>query len=261
MNINVKDKVAIITGASGLIGGAFADAFAEHGAIVIIANRSDELGIAKAKELTDKGGRAYFYHFDQTDNDNILDVFAKVKERFGRIDIMMNNAGVNIPQSCRKPVKDFLDDKFEWMIDVDLHGLIRCCKGVIPYMLEQGGGCIINTTSVNGTIPLRNQCAFPGAKSAANGVTRALACEYGDKGIRVNAIAPGSTPLVSEAWSKVMSKEQDQTIIRHIPMARQALAKEMAGTALWLASDELSGYVTGQIVNVDGGWTVGINFE
>lgn len=261
MNINVENKVVIVTGASGYIGGAFTDAFAQHNAIVIVADIRDELGEAKAEELRSKGARAYYYHFDQQDNANVLDVFSKVRERFGSIDVMMNNAGVNIPQSCRRTVKDFFDDKFEWMIDVDLHGLVRCCRGVIPYMLEQGGGCIINTSSANSTIPLRNQCAFPASKSAVNGITRALACEYADKGIRVNAIAPGSTPLVSKEWSKIMSSEQDRIINHHIPMGRQALREEMAGAALWLASNELSSYVTGQVIYVDGGWTVGINFD
>ncbi len=261
MGINVKDKVTIITGSAGLIGSAFADAFAAHEAIVIIADVSDEAGIEKAKELTDKGYRAYFYHFDQTDYDCVSDVFAKVKERFGRIDILMNNAGVNIPNKYRKVIKDYYDEKFEWVLDVDLNGLVRCCKAVIPYMLEQGGGCIINTSSVNSDVPMRNQCGFPAAKSAVNGLTRALACEYGDKGIRVNAIAPGSTPLENGAWKGFMTSEQDKAICEHISMGRQAVKEEMAGTALWLASDELSGYVTGQIIKVDGGWNVGINFD
>lgn len=261
MDISVKGKTVVITGAAGLIGGAMAKAFASHGAYVAVCDIDQAKCDAKAEELRALGGEADGYAMDQTSQDSVNSAIERIMAKRGRIDILMNNAGVNIPQSCRRVVRDFMDDKFEWMIDVDLHGMLRCCKAVLPIMIEQKCGCIINTSSVNSRIPLRNQCAFPSAKNAVNAATKALAIEYGDKGIRVNAIAPGSTPLESAAWSQVMSSEQDRVIREHIPMKRQAKADEIAAAALYLASDELASYCTGQVLAVDGGWTCGVTYN
>lgn len=260
MDISVKDKTVVITGATGLIGGAMAKAFAEHGAYVAVCDLNQEKCDEKAAYLRSLGGNADGYAMDQRSAESVNSAVAKIVEKRGGIDVLMNNAGVNIPQDCRRIVRDFMDDKFEWMIDVDLHGMLRCCQAVIPVMLKQNGGCIINTSSVNSRIPLRNQCAFPAAKNGVNAATKALAIEYGQYGIRVSAIAPGSTPLDSAQWSKVMSSEQDRIIRDHIPMKRQAKADEIAAAALYLASDELAGYCTGQVLAVDGGWTCGVTY-
>lgn len=258
MNISVKEKVIVVTGATGLIGGAMAKAFAEHGAFVAVCDLNKEKCDEKAKEL---GNNAKGFVMDQRSRESVDNAFKAIFEAYGRIDVLMNNAGVNIPQEARRVIRDFLDDKFEWMIDVDLHGMLRCTKAVLPYMIEQKSGCIINTSSVNSTVPLRNQCAFPAAKNGVNAATKALAMEYAEYGIRVNAIAPGSTPFENNAeWSKVMSSEQDRIIIEHIPLGRQAKAKEIAAAGLYLASEELASYCTGQIIAVDGGWTAGITF-
>lgn len=258
--IDVKDKVVVITGASGFIGGSLAEEFAKCEAKVVVADIGDEKGEAKAKSLREAGHEAIFVHFDQRDEKCVEMAFEEVVKRYGKIDVLINNAGVNIPQDCRRPIDEFMDDKFKWMMDVDLHGLIRCCRAVIPYMLEKRKGCIINTTSVNSTVPLRMQCAFPAAKNAANIITRTLAAEYAEFGIRVNAIAPGSTPMTDGSWEAIMHNDQNEQLIRHIPMKRQALVDEMAGICLYFATDELSSYTTGQIVCVDGGWTIAMNF-
>ena len=206
--INVKDKVVIVTGASGFIGGSLADEFAKCGAKVIVADIVDEKGEEKAKSIRDAGHEAIYVHFDQRDEACIEKAFKEVVDRYGKIDVLINNAGVNIPQDCRRTIDEFMDDKFMWMMDVDLHGLIRCCRAVIPYMLKQGKGSIINTTSVNSKVPLRMQCAFPAAKNAANIITRTLAAEYAEFGIRVNAIAPGSTPMTDGSWEAIMHNDQ-----------------------------------------------------
>lgn len=258
--IDVKDKVVIITGASGFIGRSLSWEFAKCGARVVLADIGDECGERTAQEIRDAGYDATYIHFDQRDMSCVEGAFKQIFEKYGAIDVLINNAGVNIPQDCRRRITEFMDDKFEWMIDVDMHGLIRCCKAVLPYMLKQGKGSIINTTSVNGQVPLRMQCAFPAAKNAANIITRTLATEYAQYGIRVNAIAPGSTPMTDGSWEAIMHNDQNAQLIKHIPMGRQAMVDELAGICLYFATDELSSYTTGQIVCVDGGWTVGMNF-
>ncbi len=259
-NINVKDKVVIITGASGFIGKSLANEFANCGAKVIIADIDDIRGEAAAREIRDKGLFAEYIHYDQREEKSVNDAVLYVKNKFGRIDVMINNAGVNIPQDCRRPINEFMDEKFLWMMDVDFYGLIRSLKAVLPVMKEQGCGSIINTTSVNSYVPLRMQCAFPAAKNAANILTKSVAAEYAPFNIRVNAIAPGSTPMTDGSWQAIMHDDQNVELIKHIPMKRQALVDEMAGICLYFATDELSSYTTGQIVCVDGGWTIAQNF-
>ena len=149
MNISFKEKVVVVTGATGLIGGAMAKAFSEHGAFVAVCDLNKEKCDAKAKEL---GNNAKGFVMDQRSQESVDNAFKAIFEAYGRIDVLMNNAGVNIPQDARRVIRDFFDDKFEWMIDVDLHGMFRCTKAVLPYMIEQKSGCIINTSSVNSTV-------------------------------------------------------------------------------------------------------------
>ena len=133
--IDVKDKVVIVTGASGFIGRSLSWEFAKCGAKVVLADIGDERGEQTAEQIRAEGYEAIYVHFDQTDMSCIESAFKQVFEKYGSIDVLINNAGVNIPQDCRRKITDFMDDKFEWMIDVDMHGLIRCCKAVLPYML------------------------------------------------------------------------------------------------------------------------------
>ncbi len=268
LRADLKDRVAVITGGSGIIGSSSANLLAASGVRVALCDIREDVGMERVEHIRKNGGDARYYHLDQSDKQSIHSAIDQIHADYGRIDILMNNAGVNISPQFRAPITRFHDDKYHWNMDVNLHGLVECSRAAIPYMLSAGGGNIINTTSICGVTGLRLQCAFVGSKFAVSAITRSMALEYGKDNIRVNAIAPGSTgPSISydpeKDGDRLFYPGTDmpytmRDLVDNFAIERPAGSDEMAGLILYLASDDAS-YTTGQVICVDGGWTAGFS--
>ena len=251
MNISFQDKVVVITGASGGIGQGMVARFAEDGAKVVLCARRGT--VEAAAELCAQGYSAYGYSLDITDRDAVKRTMADIAQKLGKIDVLVNNAGINVGPDQRNLVDEFSDEWWDKILKVDLDGTYNCTKQAIPYM--PAGSAIVNISSIVGMVPLRNQCAFTAAKAAVNNFTRAIAMELAPKQIRANSICPGTIgiALTNELWKEnsVMAG-----LLSHIPMGRQGTPEEIANVTAFVASDAAS-YLTGAVIPVDGGWTCG----
>lgn len=243
MTIDFTGKVVVITGAAGGLGSAMAERFAKDGAKVACCVHRKEMS----------GENITSYKFDISDREAVKEAMAKIAAEQGGIDILINNAGINVGPEQRKTVEDFSDEWWDAILKVDLDGTYNCTKAVIPYMKE--GSSIINISSIVGMIPLRNQCAFTAAKAGVINFTKAVAMELAPKGIRANVICPGTIgiQITNKLWT---SNSAMEGLLSHIPMGRQGLPEEIADVTAFLASSAAS-YITGAVLPVDGGWTCG----
>lgn len=252
---NVSGKTAIVTGASSGLGVSFARAFAEAGMNVVLAARRTERLEELKQELSKTGAETEAVTCDVVDSFQVEALVEKAVSRFGGVDVLVNNAG----QSDGGPVPEKLpDEMFEQIVRVNLNGLWFCCKHVGAHMLKRGkGGSIINVASILG---LGGQQNFPpgymATKAAVINLTKTLACSWADRGVRVNAIAPGWYP--SEMTGPWLGNPH---FLKHIeaqtPMGRVGDPEELLGALMYLASDA-SSFVTGQTLAVDGGVTASI---
>ncbi|MBP1724376.1 MAG: putative dehydrogenase like protein [Deltaproteobacteria bacterium] len=248
--MKLQGKVAIITGASRGIGKGIAVRYAEEGAAVVLASRSRALLEATAADIGKAGGMALALDLDVTQPEILEEVVAKTVERFGRLDIMVNNAGI----SMAKPSEELSPQEWHRALETDLSGVFFGCQAAARQMIRQGtGGGIINITSVYGLVAAPGRAAYCSSKAAANMLTKVLAIEWAKKNIRVNAIAPGyfRTELVQGVIESGMLPLG--AIEKRTPLGRIGEVPELLGLAVYLASDE-SAYMTGSIVNIDGGW-------
>lgn len=271
--MRLKNKVAIITGGGRGIGRATAIRFAEEGARVVIADVDKDKAIQVAQEINrvratslngaDRRGhtingeqeatnikignqeQAVALHVNVTDVDSVARMVKNTVEIFGRIDVIVNNAGiVRDAQMLKMDTKDF-----DTVVSVNLKGVFNCSKAVAPIMVEQGKGVILNASSIVGTYGNFGQTNYAATKAGVVGMTKVWARELGRKGIRVNAVAPGfiQTRLMEGIPDKVL-----HGIVGRVPQARLGKPEEIANAYLWLASDEAS-YVNGHVLAVDGG--------
>ena len=248
--MKLNNKVAIITGASKGIGKGIAIAYAKEGATVILASRSMDLLSAIADGINNNGGQALALKVDVRRSESIQAVVDTAVERFGRLDIMVNNAGI----SMAHPSEELAPEDWVRAVETDLSGVFYGCQSAGRQMMIQGGGCIINITSVYGIVAAPLRAAYCSSKAAANMLTKVLAIEWASKKIRVNAIAPGyiRTELVMGLVERgIMPVE---AIEKRTPQGRMGEVKDVLGAALFLASEEAS-FVTGSILAIDGGWT------
>ena len=251
MEISLKDKVVVITGAAGGLGACMAQVFAEGGAKVAVCDLKN--AEETAATLVAQGAVAKGYNFDITDRKTVVIAVKEIVADFGNIDILINNAGINVGPDERKHVDEFSDTWWDAILNVDLNGTYNSTKAMIPYMNENGS--IVNIGSIVGMVGLRNQCAFNAAKAAVLNFTRAIALELGPRKIRANAVCPGSVgiAITNELWQENSAM---QGLLSHIPMGRQGTPREIANVVAFLASDAAS-YITGAVIPVDGGWTCG----
>lgn len=244
----LSDKIALVTGASRGIGAAAARLFAQEGATVVLAARTE----SALKTLAEDIPGASYVVADLGDMTGIQQAVDTAVERHGRLDIAFNNAAVGVPPH---PVADFPEDDFDLVMRVNLKGVFYAVSAEVKAMIANGGGSIVNTSSVGSLIGNPALPAYGAAKRAVNSITESAAVTYAPAGIRVNAIAPGLTITeMVEDWNQHDPGVIDR-IIAATPLGRAATPREIAESAAWLLSDRAS-YVTGVVLPVTGGTAV-----
>ena len=246
--MKLNDRVSIITGATKGIGLACAQEFALEGSKVVLAGRTESLGRSAAEEICAGGGDAVFVRCDVSQKDQVDALVRATVNRYGRIDIVVNNAGVN--HSAK--FFDITEEDWDWVMSVDLKGTFLLSQAAARVMVDQGiPGVIVNVSSVMAVLALADQVPYCAAKGGVNQLTKAMALALSEHGIRVNAIGPG--PVMTELMKRVVrNKEKEAELLSRLPIGRIAECREIARVAVFLASDD-SSYFTGQCIYPDGG--------
>ncbi len=243
--LGLKGRVAVVTGAGRGIGSATARALARAGASVALVDR-DAGGVTRtAQEIAVEGGEALPFTNDVTDAFAVERSFDRIVEEWGRLDVLVNNAGV----LREAPLDDISEDLLRDVIDVNLRGTLVCARAALPHMLERGHGRILSASSVSTRLGACGLTAYSAAKAAVVGMTRAWARELGPKGITANVVAPG---LIDSETTRAVPPEELQATLAHLPARRLGTPEEVAAVYLFLASD-LASFVNGAVVGVDGG--------
>jgi NAD(P)-dependent dehydrogenase (short-subunit alcohol dehydrogenase family) len=249
--MRLRDKVALVTGAASGIGRSTVELFAAEGAHVIVADVADDHGQAVATAIVEAGGDAAFVHADVTQAEDVERMVAAAIERFGKLDVMVNSAGVLLPADAS--VTATSDDVWDRTMAINLRGVFLCCRQGVPAMLRSGGGSLVNVASFVALMgAATSQIAYTASKGGVLAMTREIAVEFARSGIRANAICPG--PIDTPLLAGFLPEDERDRRLEHIPMGRFGRADEVAKVALFLSSDD-SSYITGSALVVDGGIT------
>lgn len=251
---SVADQVVFITGGTRGIGRAITEGFGERKAQVAVCSRDVETVQQVADELSNQGHRVYGLACDVSSEAEIQRTVDAVIERFGRIDTLVNCAGVN----RRKRAESVTSEDYDFIMNINLRGALLVSQRVAEVMRAQKGGSIINIESLNTHMPLKGVLPYAMSKFGMQGMTRGLALEWGPLGIRVNSLAPGFilTDMTSKLWSNPVMQRWNET---NAPLGRLGVPQDMVGTAVFLAS-AASAFMTGQTLYVDGGFSSGWNW-
>jgi NAD(P)-dependent dehydrogenase (short-subunit alcohol dehydrogenase family) len=254
--MRLEGKVAIVTGSSSGLGRAIAILFAQEGAkIVVNANKNVAGGKETVAMIKEAGGEAICVQASVASSDDCKRLVQAAVDTFGGVDILVNNAGVEI----RGGVLALTEEEWDQMLDVDLKGIFLCSKEAIPHMIEAGGGSIVNVGSVLSFDVIPERAAYCAAKAGAVHLSRSMALDYAKYGIRSNLLAPGAflTPLLEQSMIDSGDYEGTKQILTSKSVfGRMGEPEELAQAALFLASEE-SSFVTGSVLNCDGGWFLG----
>lgn len=246
----MQGKVALVTGAASGIGRATALAFAREGAQVIVSDRDETGGAETCRWILDRGGRAAFVAADVSQSGDVDRLLARTLETYGRLDYAFNNAGI---EGSPAPTHECTEENWDRTIDINLKGVWLCMKKEIPILLKQGGGAIVNCSSIAGLVGFSGIPAYVASKHGVLGLTKTAALEYAKQGIRINAICPGviQTPMIdrftqgnAQAYAQLAAGE---------PVARMGRPEEIADAVLFLCSERAS-FITGHPLVADGGW-------
>jgi 3-oxoacyl-[acyl-carrier protein] reductase len=243
--MRLANKVAIITGGAQGIGEATALKFGKEGAKVAVCDINEAACKAVADAVIKAGGEAMAFKVDVTDNASVVAMVSAVKAKWGRIDSLVNNAGITADAQLKK----MTEEQFDRVININLKGTYNCSRAVVDIMLEQGSGSITNASSIVGLYGNFGQTNYAATKWAVIGMAKTWAKELGPKGIRCNAVAPGfvATPILASVPEKVIKMMEEK-----VPLRRIGKPEEIANAYAWLASDEAS-YVNGVVLEVSGG--------
>lgn len=244
-----ENKVALVTGAGQGIGQATAFRLAAEGAAVGLMERNPETCASTATSIESRGGHALDLVCDVADTDAVAQAVRTLRERFGRIDVLVNNAGFDRPGGFLKTAAE----DFQAVWTVHFLGTVNCCRACGPLMMEQGDGRIVNVSSIYAKVGSKGESAYSAVKAGLIGLTKSLAREWGPKSVRVNAILPGltDTPTIRD----MMLPKFKEQIISETPLGRIADASEIAAAIAFLASDDAS-FITGAALEVSGGWNM-----
>lgn len=249
---SLEGKTAIVTGSGRGLGKAIAAGLARCGANLVICSRTLEESQASAAEIEDAGGTAAPIRVDTTDRESCQELVAFAKDRFGSVDVLVNNAGIDII----KPAEEMDFESWSKVIDVNLVGYFNCSQYAAQEMFAQGsGGSIVNISSIASLVGISGLVAYSAAKGGVNQITRVMAAEWAVRGVRVNAIGPGYFDnIMRDAGDEHARPEKQEQVINFTPMRRRGRPEELVGPVAFLAS-EASSYVTGSVLTVDGGYT------
>ncbi len=243
----LKNKVVIITGAAAGIGKATALRFAEEGANIVIADYAD--GSAAVQEVAAKGVQAIYVQVNVTDPESVKAMVAKTIEVFGKVDVLINNAGITKDAMMKKMTKDAWDS----VINVNLTGVFNCTSAVLPQMLEQKAGVVLTTSSVVGLYGNLGQTNYAAAKWGVIGMTKSWAKEMARNGLRFNCVAPGF--IATEMVKKIPEQVLNEKILIKVPAGRLGEPEEIAAAFAFLASDDAK-FINGAVLSVDGACTL-----
>jgi 3-oxoacyl-[acyl-carrier protein] reductase len=239
-------RVSIVTGAARGIGAAIAERLAADGSAVCIADIDPEPAEREVERIVQSGGAAFACKTDVSQPASARAMVDAVLGRFGRIDVLVNNAGVTGPAA---PVASYPDEEWRRVLSVDLDGVFNCCKAVLPHMQSRGSGHIVNIASIAGKEGNPNMCAYSAAKAAVIGFTKSLGKELATSGILVNCVTPA---VIETELLRELTDEAVQYMLQRVPMGRAGKVEEVATLVSWLASDACT-FSTGAVFDISGG--------
>lgn len=247
---SLEGKVAAVIGGTGVLGGEFCRALTGAGAAVAILGRSEVRAQALAEEMCAAGHTCFPFVLDATNKEQLVGAYESVEKALGSVDILVNASGVN----STTPFLEIEEAEWQQILDTNLKTAFLACQVFGGKMIDSGrGGSIINISSASSGPPLSKVLVYGVSKAGLNNLTQYLAREFAPYGVRVNAIAPGFFP--AEQNRKILSLDRVEAILGHTPMKRLGNPWELAGTLIWLASEQASGFVTGAVIRVDGGFS------
>ena len=247
--MKLQNKNTIVTGGASGFGAGIVARFLEEGANVTIVDFDETAALAYMESL--KSDRVHFEYADLADGKSVAELFDRLQTRWSRLDVLVNNAGMRF----RKEFLEISEDELDQVLNVNLKSIVFLSQKVLPYMIEKNRGKIINMSSIAGTLGFANLSGYVMSKAAIVGLTKSLAVEFSDKNIQVNALAPGFCKTSYFEKFQENTELYDFTLSR-IPMNRWGSSKEVADVCVFLASN-MSNYMTGEVLKVDGGWSAG----
>lgn len=246
---NLQDKLAVVMGGTSTLGSSMALGLAQSGADIILTGRNEDKANSILEEIRQNGVNADFIKTNVLENDSIKNTAEIIDKEFGGWDILINSAGVN----SSTPFFDINEDEWDSIMDVNLKSVMFTCQELARRNKERDrGGSIINISSVSSVTPLTKVVTYSASKAGINSITEFMAQELAPDNIRVNAIIPGFFP--AEQNRKILTEDRVKAIMEHTPLNRFGDPEELQGAVIWLASEKASGFVTGSMVTVDGGF-------